>query len=110
MQRADLWQTGEGSRGRAERTPFGAAGPGSEKEGSDLGTTAICEDGEESASLNEERSHPLLSGPKILLRRRRRRNAAGRRRRGLRAWKETNNGAGSNPKMTQNYIRITMNI
>lgn len=101
----------EGSRGRAERlgrTPFGAAGPGSEEGGSDRGTSAICEAGEASACLNEERSHPLWSDPKILLRRRR--NAAGRKRRGLRAWKETNNGAGSNPKMTQNHIRITMNI
>lgn len=56
----------EGSRGRAERlgrTPFGAAGPGSEEGGSDRGTSAICEAGEESACLDEERSHPLWSDP-----------------------------------------------
>lgn len=100
---------GKAAWGRAERlgrTPFGAAGPGSEEGGSDRGTSANCE---ESAGLNEERSHPLWSDPRILLRRRR--NAAAERRRcGLRAWIETNSGAGSNQKMTQNYIRITLNI
>lgn len=99
---------GKAAWGRAEhlgRTPFGAAGPGSEEGGSDRGTSAICE---ESARLNEERSHPLWSDPKILLRQRR--NAAAERRGcGVRAWIQPTNGAGSNP-MPQNYFRITMNI
>lgn len=73
---------------RLGRTPSDAAGPGSQKGGSDRGTGAICEGSERGDRLNEERSHPLRSDPKILLRRRRQRDAAGRRR-GLRAWIET---------------------
>lgn len=73
---------------RLGRAPSDAAGPGSQKGGSDRGTSAICEGSERSARLNEERSHPLRSDPKILLLRRRQRDAAGRSR-GLRAWIET---------------------